>query len=106
MIAYTQICFLFQIRCRQFEDFPSDWSDAKNVTVVVLREPERVDDFEVELTAVDVEYSSGGEARLLLNGLITWEAVTVQEGATLSYELSVGGSSKVIVRPQLLTRYL
>ena len=50
------------------------------------------------LTAVDVEYSSGGEALLVLDGLITWEAVTVQEGATLSYELSVGGLSEP-VRP-------
>ena len=91
----------FQIRCRQFEDFPSDWSDAMNVTIVVLHSPDEVNDFEVMLTAVDVEHA-GGEALLFLDALITWEAVTVQEGATLSYELSVGGSSRVLVRPYRL----
>ena len=88
----------FQIRCRQFEDFPSDWSVGKDVVIVVLRRPDEVDDFEVTLTAVDVEHA-GGEALLFLDGLITWKAVTVQEGATLSYELSVGGSIRFLVRP-------
>ena len=68
------------------------------MTVVVLRRPERVDDFEVELTAVEVEYIEA-QAFLLLNWLITWEAVTVQEGAMLSYELSVGGFNSELVRP-------
>ena len=68
------------------------------MVIVVLRRPDEVDDFEVTLTAVDVEHAGGG-VLLFLDGLITWEAVTVQEGATLSYELSVGGSSRVLVRP-------
>ena len=78
--------FVSQIRSSQFDDFPSNWSEAKEIEFVVIGRPNAVQGLEIDFTRVD-GVCKNNQASLELDGRAVWSAacVSVQEGTTFEY---------------------
>ena len=77
------------MRSRQFDDFPSNWSAAKEIEFVVVRRPDPVRGLAINFTAVDIACRNN-QTFLELDVGATWSKASVPEGTTLEYyELSV-----------------
>ena len=72
------------MRSIQFEDFPSNWSEAKEIDFVVLRRPDVVEDLEIDFTTVDV-VCRNNQTFLELAVAAAWSEVSVPENTTLEY---------------------
>ena len=80
--------FFSQMRSRQFDDFPSNWSEAKEIEFVVLGKPDRVEDLKIDITTIDVVCGENGTF-LGVVGRASWSEITLSGDVELSYELSV-----------------
>ena len=72
------------MRSRQFNDFSSNWSTAKEIEFVVLRQPDPVEDLKINFTTVDVACRNN-QTFLELDVGATWSKASVPEGTTLEY---------------------
>ena len=77
------------MRSRQFDDFPSNWSEAIEIEFVVLRRPREVQGLEIDFDTVNV-VCRDNETFLEVEGEARWSETTVSGGIELEYyELSV-----------------
>ena len=80
-----------QIRSRQFDDFPSNWSEAEEIDfqTVILRRPDPIQGLEIHFTTVDV-VCRNNQTFLELDVGATWSKACIPEGITFEYyELSI-----------------
>jgi hypothetical protein len=81
-----------QIRSLQFDDFPSNWSEAKEINFVVIRRPDAVDNLEVDFTEVGT-VCNNTDILLELEGRVVWTAFFIAGGDSRTFEyykLSIG----------------
>ena len=90
-------CPASQIRSRQFNDFPSNWSEAKEINFIVLRQPNPVEDLRITFTKVEV-VCGNNQTFLELNGQASWSESSVSEGVTIEYYELRNLISNVLIR--------
>jgi hypothetical protein len=78
------VAAFLQIRSRQFIDFPSNWSEAKEINFIVLRQPTPVEDLRITFTKVEV-VCGNNQTFLELNGQASWSESFVSEGVSIEY---------------------
>ena len=77
------------MRSRQFDDFPSNWSEAEEIEFVVVRRPDPVQGLEINFTTVNV-VCRNNQTFLELDVGATWFKSSIPEGTTFEYyELSI-----------------
>ena len=91
-MIYQSSLFSIQIRSLQFDDFPSNWSEAKEINFVVIRRPDAVDNLEVDFTEVET-LCNNTDILLELDGRVVWTAFFIAGGDPRTFEyykLSIG----------------
>ena len=92
--------FFCQIRSRQFEDFPSNWSEAKVIEFVILRRPDPVRGLAIDFTTVDI-VCSNNQTFLELDVGATWSKASIPEGTMFdNYEFSVKDLQSIFLDKQ------
>ena len=88
-VVYKVAMIFCQIRSRQFEDFPSNWSEAEEIEFVILRRPDPVRGLAIDFTTVDI-VCSNDQTFLELDVGATWSKASIPEGVRFEYyELSI-----------------
>ena len=83
------ILFSPQMRSRQFDDFPSNWSEAMKIEFIVVRRPDPVEDLAIDITTVDV-VCRNNQTFLELDVGATWSKASIPDGTMFDkYEFSV-----------------
>ena len=89
-----------QMRSRQFDDFPSNWSTAKEIEFIVVRQPDPVEDLAIDFTTVDV-VCRNNQTFLELDVGATWSEASIPEGTMFDdYEFSVKDLQSIFVETE------
>ena len=99
--------FSCQIRSLQFDDFPSNWSEAKEIDFVVLRRPREVGDLEITFTEVEAQCNDTN-ILMELDGRVTWSEFYNAESDPVTFEyykLSIGDDHILFINVRYLYSY-
>ena len=77
--------FSFQIRSLQFDDFPSNWSKAKEINFVVINRPDPVGYLEIIFTEVGT-LCNDSNILVELDGRATWSEFFIAESDPVKFE--------------------